>query len=86
MKNNTWYLIGVKKDKNGSIGNYVESMEFRNRHWKQFQNNTTQFTDDSNFALRLRSKTLATSLSKIVQKAVPQLIVEVIEIEDRWFK
>lgn len=86
MKNNVWYLIGVKHPKDTSISNYVECIEFRNHFWKEFQNSTIMFTDSSNYALRLKNKGLADELKKCVQKAVPNLVVEVLEIDARWFR
>ena len=86
MKNNVWYLIGVKHPEDTSINNYVECIEFRNHYWKEFQNNTISFTDNSNYALRLKSKGLALELKKCVQKAVPNLVVEVLEIDAGWFR
>lgn len=82
----TWYLIGVKHPKDNCFNNYVECIEFRNRFWKEFQNNTISFTTSSNQALRLKSKVLADILKKCVQKAVPNLVVEVLEVDDRWFR
>lgn len=86
MKNNTWYLIGVRHPEDRCINQYVESIEFRNHFWKEFQNNTIMFTDSSNYALRLKNKGLADELKKCVQKAVPNLVVEVLEIDAGWFR
>lgn len=86
MKNNTWYLIGVKHPKDKCFNNYVEDIEFRNHFWKDFQNSRIGFTNNSNYALRLKSKGLADVLKKCVQKAVPNLVVEVLEIDAGWFR
>ena len=85
MKNN-WYLIGVKHPEDNCFNHYVESMEFRNHYWKEFHNNTIMFTDNSNYALRLKSKMLALELKKVVEKAIPNLKVEVLEIDESWFR
>lgn len=84
MKKHVWYLIGVRHPKDITINNYVECIEFRNRFWKDFQNNTISFVPDSRYALRLKSKGIANELKKCVQKAVPNLVVEVLEIDDGW--
>lgn len=85
MKNNTWYLIGIRHPENKSVHAFVESIEFRNHFWKEFKNTNTILTDNSMYAFRVKNKRLVDELKKCVQKAIPDLVAEVLEVDDSWF-
>lgn len=85
MKNNIWYLIGVRHPEDKHINNYVESIEFRNHFWHKFKNTNIMLTDSLIYAFRLKNKELADELKKSIQRAIPNLVAEVLEIDDSWF-
>ena len=86
MDKNEWYIIGILKEGDKVINHYVEEIQFRNHHFEDFKNVTLQFTDDLRFALRIKSKELADNLGFVAQKALPKLKVEVIYLNDDWWK
>lgn len=80
------YVIGLYKDGDKNINHFVEEINFRNHYYKEFKNTTCLYTDNLQYALKIKSKSLAEELCKVTQLCMPKLKVEVLTIENAWYK
>ena len=80
------YVIGLCKDGDKIINHFVEEVIFRNHYYKEFTNTTCLFTDNLQYALKIKSKPLAEELCKVTQLCIPTLKIVVLTIEDAWYK
>lgn len=78
-----FYIIKIQKENRVS---YVEEIDFKNRYWDKPTNTTIIFTKESAFALKLRHKNLADTLSKVVSSAIPECEVSIIFTDNSYFK
>lgn len=85
MDKQEWYILVMSKDEEPSKV-YVEQIDFRNQHFKEFKNVTIHFTNDMRYALRIKHKELAEQLKNVVQASVITLKCDVVIIDERWFR
>ena len=78
-----FYIIKIQKEERIS---YVEEIDFKNMDWDKPTNTTIVFTSFSAFALKLRHKNLADTLSKVVSLAIPECEVSIIFTDSSYFK